>query len=428
MSSKKHHSKSEVFFEEIPSSIATFKSGINKPIHRWFRLTPSFGADLVGLILKELEHEGNEVVFDPYAGASTTLIECKLKGIQSFGFEVNPLLYFIGKTSLHINLKADDLKIDFNKILNSFKRQSKKYLDCSVEQIDMQIPSIHNPFRWWRKDVLKDLLLLKKAIQRSTISDEHKDFFLMSLAAVLVPDLTNVTLGKLQLHFINRDNDTIDVIKTFSEHTKKMITDLSLIGSPKIKKTISELFLTDSTNPNNIVPSRKADIVITSPPYPNRYSYVWNTRPHLFFLDLFSSPQQSSSLDLKSVGGTWGTATSILMKGEIQPKFKILKKVVLPVVLEIREKDNLMANYVMKYFNSLTEQIIAMDQFLSNDVRVAYVVGCSEIKGVRVETDVLLSQIFKGLGLGYNRTKVHQFRRRNSGKDLFESIVYAWKS
>lgn len=418
----------ETFYEAIPASVATFKSGADKPFHRWFRLTPSFGPDLVRLMLKELQHKQGEIVLDPYAGASTTLLECKLQGISSYGFEINPLLHFIGKVSIEMELDLKKLVADFQKILLNFRKTKAKFLNTDVEEIGIAIPPIHNPFRWWRKDVLKDLLVLKKSINDLDSTRSYKDFFLLGLAGVLVPDLTNVTLGKLQLHFINRDKDEINVIEAFSRHIEKMLFDLNFVEKEKTSSASTELFLTDSTNPRDIKMQSKVSCVITSPPYPNRYSYVWNTRPHLFFLDIFSTPKQSAALDLKSIGGTWGSATSILMKGEIEPKHEIIKKVVLPIVLEIRQKDNLMANYVMKYFNALADQIIAMDQFLTKDARVAYVIGCSEIKGVRVEADVLLGQIFKGLGLGYKETKVHQFRRRNSGQDLFESIVYAWKN
>ena len=80
----------------------------------------------------------------------------------------------------------------------------------------------------------------------------------------------------------------------------------------------------------------------------------------------------------------------------------------------------------MKYFNLLAQQITAMDSLLKDNAKVAYVVGNSWLKGVYVETDILLAQMFEGLG--YQVDGVERFRRRNSGKDLFESIVYVRKS
>jgi hypothetical protein len=190
----------------------------------------------------------------------------------------------------------------------------------------------------------------------------------------------------------------------------------------------AEIHNVDATNPQIKSELPPIDRVVTSPPYPNRYSYVWNTRPHLYLLGFFEGPKEASQLDLKTIGGTWGTATSVLAKGRLEPAFKIIEREVSPLAEKIRQADNLMANYVMKYFNTLAQQIVSQDRLLARDAQVAYVVGCSTIKDVYVETDVLLGKIFEGLDLGYKVRRIERFRQRHSGKDLHEATVYAAKS
>lgn len=418
----------EIVYNKIHRSHATFLSGIEKSVHNWFRLTPSFGPDLVKLVLIDFDYDNNSIVLDPFAGACTTLIECQLLDIQSYGFEINPFLYFVGKTSLNWKLSDSKIKEAFVKIENTFNENKLLYSGLNCEEIGIDLPKIHNVYRWWREDVLKDLLLLKSAIIETTEESgiEYRNFFYLCLAGVLIPDLTNVTLGKLQLHFIDRSKHQLNVFKTFKNHFLKMFDDLLLIQNKDITNK-AELFLTDSTELNGIVINDKIDFVITSPPYPNRYSYVWNTRPFLYFFDFFSKPKEASDLDKITIGGTWGTATSILTKGELKPINDIVHKYVSPVTSTIKAEDLLMANYVMKYFNLLIRQIIEMDKILSKKAKIAYVVGNSRIKGTYVETDNILMQIIKDLELGYKKTKVNRFRKRNSGKDLFESIVYAEK-
>jgi len=165
--------------------------------------------------------------------------------------------------------------------------------------------------------------------------------------------------------------------------------------------------------------------VITSPPYPNRYSYVWNTRPHLYLLNLFRNAKQAADLDRRTIGGTWGTATSMLMKGMREPEYPVIDREVVPVARQIRKNDNLMANYLVHYFNRLTRQILSQERILAPEARCAYVVGCSELEGVYVETDVLLAKVFEGLNVGFKVDRIERIRRRHSGKDLHESIVYA---
>jgi hypothetical protein len=288
------------------------------------------------------------------------------------------------------------------------------------------LPNIHDVFRWWRKDVLKDLLILRSVITEVNANEKIRNFFLLGLSGILIPDLTNITLGRLQLHFIDRSNDDINVWRSFSIHIQQMIDDLQGLNRSTVNIP-STVINTDSTSLKDLELPIKIDRVITSPPYPNRYSYVWNTRPHLYFLNIYKTGKQAADLDKKTIGGTWGTATSVLSKGQINALYPIIEETVTPVAEEIRKYDNLMANYVMKYFNMLASHIIAQDRFLSKSARCAYVIGCSRIKEVYVESDKILGDIFEGLGLGYKVHKIERFRRRNSGKDLHESIVYAYK-
>lgn len=419
----------KIVYNPIPNRVATFKSGIDKQIHSWFRLTPSFGPDLVEIMLEKLHYSDDDIVLDPFSGASTTLIQCKLKNIQSIGFEINPLLFFVGKTSLNWDLDYDTL-IDLLKTLEiSYINQSRKLHDKDVINCGLEIPKIHNVFRWWRKDVLKELLILKSCIKTLNTTNDYRDFFLLTLAGVLVPDLTNVSLGRLQLYFIDRDEDSIDVYEVFKNHVESMVSDIKTINNEYKENAIrSDLYLADATNIDSLgLSANTVDLVITSPPYPNRYSYVWNTRPHLYFLDIFDNAKQASNLDKETIGGTWGVATSHIATGIVNPEYSIIEEVVKPITDKIRLQDNLMANYVMKYFNLLAKQIVELEKIATKNIKVAYVVGNSEIKGVYVETDVLLGKIFEGLDLGYSVNEITRFRKRNSGIDLYESIVYANK-
>lgn len=415
----------KVAYNKIHVNQSTFKAGLAAKVHRWFRLTPSFGPDLVQEMLAALKCSEQETVLDPFAGASTTLIESQLEGRRCLGFEINPLLHFVGTTCLNWELEPKELQKALKKVAQGFDQLAGKVTLDNLDSYGLQIPPIHNPTRWWRPDVLAEMIVLKNAIH--SINDEAtRNFFRLCLAGVLVPDLTNVTLGRLQLHFINKDSHEINVWPTFERHAQTMINDLADIQSGGWDQSAT-LFLTDSTTLKGCKPKGPVHCVITSPPYPNRYSYVWNTRPHLYMLDFFENGKQASDLDKDTIGGTWGTATSILNKGIIAPEHEALKKHVLPVVEEIRLQDNLMANYVMKYFNLLAKQIVRMDELLADNARVAYVVGCSRIKGIYVETDVLLGKLFEDLGLGYTVSTAERFRKRHSDKDLHESIVYAWK-
>ena len=143
-----------VNYNHIPVQQSTFKAGLAAQVHRWFRLTPSFGPDLVREMLSQLNCQKDEVVLDPFSGAGTTLIECKLEGYDSYGFEINPLLHWVGKVSITWNLDSKVLADELNSITKLFTERADKIDFDSLEKHGLEIPKIHNPLRWWRKDIL----------------------------------------------------------------------------------------------------------------------------------------------------------------------------------------------------------------------------------------------------------------------------------
>ena len=56
----------------------------------------------------------------------------------------------------------------------------------------------------------------------------------------------------------------------------------------------------------------KFDLLITSPPYANRMSYIRELRPHMYWLGHLREPGEAGDLDWLAIGGTWGAATSRL--------------------------------------------------------------------------------------------------------------------
>ena len=288
-------------------------------------------------------------------------------------------------------------------------------------KIGIPIPPIYNVMRWWREDVLKSLILIHRAINRLQAESPYQELLLLALMSILT-DTANITLGRLQLHFIDRSNDKIDALGSFLTAAMVIADDLERLAD-RGPCAESRVYQGDNRNAPNLLGDYKANLVITSPPYPNRYSYVWNTRPHLYFMQWMSSASQASALDCQTIGGTWGTATSRHLKGSHAYSDCAVEAVVGRVVDEIRTKDLLMSNYVARYFDDLYQSIQATKLCLEPGSICAYVVGNSRAKGTIVETQDLLASLFQKLG--FTATGNEEIRRRNSGRELHETIVFA---
>ena len=74
---------------------------------------------------------------------------------------------------------------------------------------------------------------------------------------------------------------------------------------------------------------QRVTAVITSPPYPNRFSYARETRPHLFYFDFIESATAVGQLETDAIGGRGGKATSVLSAG-VAPKNDVVERLLKP--------------------------------------------------------------------------------------------------
>src|SRR5690349_17784019 len=61
------------------------------PFQRWFQYREGFTVEMCNLVISNSE----ALVVDPFCGFGSTLIASKMKGLRSFGMDVNPLAAFV---------------------------------------------------------------------------------------------------------------------------------------------------------------------------------------------------------------------------------------------------------------------------------------------------------------------------------------------
>jgi hypothetical protein len=163
--------------------------------------------------------------------------------------------------------------------------------------------------------------------------------------------------------------------------------------------------------------------VICSPPYPNRYSYARETRPHLFFLDLVADARAVGELECAALGGTWGRATSML-NAPHAPEPAVVEPRLRARLPALRAAHPLMANYAVRYFNDLWRHVQGVGAVMAARARLAYVVGNSKLGGVEVPTAEWLAGLFEATGWRRMGEGVYPMRRRTSRSGLIESVVF----
>lgn len=406
-------------YQEVNIGDITFKTGQSESIHRWYRLTPSYSPNLVRFLIDEFGITTGGYVLDPFSGRGTTVIECQKYGIPALGIDINPLLQQVGDRSLrweteHLHLVQDYVG-EAGELLDRHREAS---VDLVLEKFKARLPLIHNVFRWWRAGVLRDLIICRELMMKERYASIYDYLWLAINKAAL--DCANIHRNHPTITFDDDHRRTIDVHFEVKTNLGEICEDLgNLTREQAGHSRLNAVVLGNSTQGLGDLIGQSVDSIITSPPYPNRYSYVHQTRPQLHFMGLLENIQQATEIDLDAVGGTWGRATSILQKELIEVPAEVRSH--LSYYDELKDKNVLMCNYATKYFIDMWRHIKSIKQYVSNNFRGAYVVGNSRLSGVEIFTEVILGKLFEHEGLKVER--IISFRKRGGRQRLYETAV-----
>jgi hypothetical protein len=411
-------------FTHRTTKSVTFQGKLDLPIHRWYRLTPSFSPRLAYDIADHFKLSGDDFVLDPFSGVGTVPLCMKYRGISACSVEINPYLHFVGtvKTRTYKDIPEIDACLkqflaDYRSALRSIPFQSKP--EHYLRDHGAYIPPINFPERWWSPGNLAQLVCLRKLVADYKAQQHHHDLVKMAVLGILVP-VSNAKHNHVSLTFAKNPLPTVEVADVLARQFKHVVDDLRAVANlPAADVTI---YRGNSKGLATVLPKeQKVSAVITSPPYPNRFSYARETRPHLFFFNFIKSARAVGQLETDAIGGTWGKATSVLAAG-VRPKNDLIKKLLDPYLHPISSNGNLMANYVVKYFNDMYDHAGQVAEVSRTQVRLAYVIGNSKFYDHPLPSDEILSSIFAHYGFGLER--IDRMRKRQSKTGLYEAVIF----
>ncbi len=408
--------------EEVDIGDITFQSGQREPVHRWYRLTPSYAPSLVRFFLREFSVGSGDLVLDPFAGRGTTTIDPQRRGIPSLGVEVNPLLHLVGHHSLQWEPAVSPLLDDYlDALTRALDRNRVRTAEEIANAAGTRIPNIHDVYRWWRPAVLRDLLTARSEMERDPYEEVRHFLWLAVNKAAL--DCANIHRNHPTITFDDHHDRTLDVPAEIAANLRAIRADLAaLTPAERAASGSGRVVSGDSCGALDAALDGALPVtcVVTSPPYPNRFSYVHQTRPQLHFMEVISERHEATAIDLQTVGGTWGRATSDLMKAPIEPPEELRE--VLTYSDALRDRSTLMYNYVTKYFVNLQRHIRALRRLVApGRFRGAYVVGNSRLSDIEIYTETILGRLFELEGFEVERIVL--FRKRGGRKRLYETAV-----
>lgn len=391
----------------------TFRYNLKNGRHGWLRLTPAYSIKVVQHILEN--NPDIQYVLEPFSGTGTTGLVCGERKINCDLFDINPFLVWFARvktTNYQLAQLGEARAAAQEVVIDALK------MDRSA---DLWLPPISNITRWWSENALWTLAKIYHSIcRRFPQSSPAKDLLLVAFCRLLI-EWSNVAFNHQSMSFKAEGQAALfdhDEPHLMSDHFVQLVNELTASAESPIEGRV-RVFQADSRN----IPKPDEnlyDAVITSPPYPNRMSYIRELRPYMYWLGYLNEKREAADLDWQAIGGTWGVATSRLQKWESNGT-RVPHEGFVEMIEKIGKESPLLANYVHKYFVDMTIHIQNISQVLKPGARVFYIVGNSKFYDALVPVEAIYASLLKHHG--FSDVEIEVLRKRNSKKELLEFIV-----
>ncbi len=396
--------------EDSPVSDAnssTFTKNMGLPVHRWFRYSAGFSAEWAEQVIKEHLRPGGIRVFDPFAGSATTLLAAECQHTQSIGIDSHPFISRVARAKLE--WRSDpDAYLDFVKQLRSKAQSLTPQVDGYPQLI----------YKCYDTDALASLDMLRQAFAQLQNGSPASELAWLTLVAIL---RKTSKAGTAQWQYIlprKQKRSPKDVFGAFDECVSQIHSDMK-IGA-RVVGPRAHFQQSDARTCSGVADS-SADLVVTSPPYPNNYDYADAVRLEMCFMreiggwgDLQESvrkylvrsctqhvPERSVALD------------SVLKCPEVAPIAAELTSVCNELA-EVRKTKGGKKTYhlmIACYFRDLAQVWQSLRRVCAKGSRVCFVIGDSAPYGVYVPVIPWLGSL--AVAAGFKSYEFERTRDRN---------------
>jgi len=333
-----------------------------------------------------------KLLFDPYCGTGTSLVEGLIRGINAVGTDLNPLARLIAqaKTCTPDEREIDDQITRFDRCIASshVSRSVKPSLIPGISRIDF----------WFKPQVAEKLSRLKMFID--DIENDAVRLFFQVAFSETVRESSNTRNNEFKLYrYDSKRLHTFNpnVFEIMSSKLKRNRAGLhkflaimhNFRESPAVQ--VCDFNSVVGTPSGTLLPA-SVDIVVTSPPYGDSHTtvaYGQYSRLSAAWLGL----PEPGKIDNKLMGGK-------AIKSLPNLPSDALNK----ALIQISSADIKRALEVASFYSDLHDSIFHVSQLIRLGGHACYVVGNRKVKGVVLPTDIAIRDFFEGFGFEHIST------------------------
>ena len=394
----------------------TYRANAGAGRHGWLRLTPAYSVRLVRERTRHLPD--GAVVTDPFSGSGTTVLAAAEHGCDGRAVDVNPFLVWLGNAKAASYPEA--LLQETREMVPGLAERATQW---AAEAPVLWAPNLHNIDRWWSPGALAALKGLRRVLDEDDLLAAALDLLSIAFCRTAIA-VSNAAFNHQSMSFRppeGPEQDGTHVIGRFAAEAAEILAGAgtSLPGTGRVTHGDARELGAGGLTP--------CDLLLTSPPYVNRMSYIRELRPYMYWLRFLDQARDAGELDWAAIGGTWGVATSRLNDwapdGTVTPIEHELRALAGLITRDGGRNGPLLATYVTKYFHDMAAHFAAAFRHVKAGGQATYIIGNSTFYRHVVPAERWYASLLQAAG--FTDVQVSVLRKRNSNLALYEYEVTA---
>ena len=380
-----------MIFERIISDSWDFTTANTKEYTHSYHTYPAMMIPQIARrLIEDYKTADTQLIFDPYCGSGTSLVEAKLQGIPSIGTDLNPLARLLSTVKSNV--------YDVTKLRQARSFFITKLFTNYHSSINIELPTFDNMDYWFSKEVIHKLAYIKDLIFNH-IDPSLRDFFLVPFSET-VREASYTRNSEFKLFRMEQKKLDVFNVNTFEIFIKKV--ERNIRGHAEFHKNVANNvfskvydFDTCCGIPADIF-DRKVDLVVTSPPYGDSFTTVaYGSFSKLS--NQWLNIKDASRVDKILMGGTKKNYATMLLVSSAELE-----------LIQIKNNDFKRYEEVMLFLSDYQKSIENVAKTVKKDGIVCYVVGNRTVKGVQIPLDYITVEFFENADFEHLNTFVRR--------------------
>jgi len=348
-----------------------FRKANTKIFTHGFHNYPAMMIPQVAARLLDMFSKKGDKVLDPFCGSGTVLVESKLRGLKSFGIDINPLAILLTKVKT-TPIDPQKLEKELSNILKNFQRTET-----------VSPPNFFNIEFWFKPKIIKELTKLKHCIDQIE-NPKIKDFFRVVFSET-ARDVSNTRSSEFKLYRLPKEKlekFNPNVLEIFARKARRNILGMRSFMT-RCNNKVEAVAFKEDTRFKTSIPRGSINIVVTSPPYGDSKTTVAYGQFSRLSLQWLGFSGEDLETDVKSLGGKNIVGLEY---------YKFYSPILMEILWNLSKKDKKRAREVLNFFLDLKESFKEIDRTLEPKAYVCIVIGNRTVKGLQIPTDEIIKE------------------------------------